>query len=348
MNHLTNGFITPKHSLIPSVALKPDQHSYLDLGIKSSHRTPKLKRRSKSERLESRYKSQKKVVELLVEVGEQKIAQNMALCGQSYGVLTCDDHISSKVANHRCNIRFCSLCANRRSNKYKKKYLPYALAFVELSPVKLTPCLLTLTQKKIRGEELADSRERMLKSFRNFIRHDFFDDYFAGGLFAVENTVSEGGNHLHLHIVAFRRRFIDHRLLKRQWALASPGAENLNIKRIHDLESGLRECIKYISKPIDVYKFTRTHLIELLALRGKNMIGTFGDFRTFCIRYILPEPEAELEEQKREKLQPGQCCSRCDKELFHVILSAEELISFYRRIEQTERGSPPINGLQPL
>jgi hypothetical protein len=319
---------------------KTQHQSYLDLGKRNSHQSYKPKRRLKSEKLETRYKTQEKLVRLLTEVGEDKTAENMDLCGQSYGVLTCDDHIASKVANHRCNVRYCSLCAGRRSSKYRRKYLPYALEFVKLSSVKLTPCLLTLTQRKIKGEELVDSRDRMLKSFRKFVRHVFFKDYFAGGLFAVENTVSEEGNHLHLHIVAFRKKFIDHKLLKEQWSLVSPGAENLNIRRIDDLESGLRECVKYISKPIDVHKFEKKHLLELLKLRGKNMIGAFGEFRKFCTNHILVESEAEVEEQEREKLEPGQCCPRCDKGLYHVTLSAEELVAFYRRIEQVERGSP--------
>jgi hypothetical protein len=334
--HLINGFNSPVDSTTLSGS-KSQPPAYLDLGKRNSHQSFKPERRLKSEKLETRYKSQEKLVRLLTEVGEDKTAESMDLCGQSYGLLTCDDHIVSKVANHRCNVRYCSLCAGRRSSKYRRKYLPYALEFVKLFSVRLTPCLLTLTQKKIKGEELADSRDRMLKSFRKFVRHSFFNDYFAGGLFAVENTISEEGNHLHLHIVAFRKKFVDHKLLKEQWSLVSPGAENLNIRRINDLESGLRECVKYISKPIDVHKFEKKHLLELLKLKGKNMIGAFGEFRKFCTKHILVESGVE---QERERLEPGQCCPRCDKGLYYVTLSADELIAFHRRIEQVERGSP--------
>jgi hypothetical protein len=70
------------------------------------------------------------------------------------------------------------------------------------------------------------------------------------------------------------------------------------------------------------------------------MIGAFGEFRKFCTKHILVESGAEVEEQEREKLEPGQCCPRCDKGLYYVTLSAEELVAFYRRIEQVERGSP--------
>jgi hypothetical protein len=202
--------------------------------------------------------------------------------------------------------------------------------------------LLTLTQKKIVGEKLVDSRERILKSLNNFIRHDFFDDYFSGGIYALENTVSDDGNHTHLHVVIFRKKFIDHKLLKEQWAIVSPGSKNLNIKRIDNLELGLREAIKYISKPIDAYKFEKKHLLELLEIKGKRMIGAFGEFRKFCSNNKLTEAASEPAKEEREKLAEDQPCSHCNKRLFQTMMTSKELIAFYRRVEQSERGSPAV------
>jgi hypothetical protein len=296
-------------------------------------------KKSKAERLEIKYKTKNKLVGLLHEVGEKKIAQSMALCGSYSDVLTCGQHIVSETPNHRCNVRFCVLCANRRSNKYNKKYLPYTLAFVELSRVKVTPCLLTLTQKKIKGERLEKSRERLLKSFRKMIRKPFFRDYFDGGLFTVENVNSDEGNHCHLHSVVFRKKFIDEKLLKREWAKVSEGAKNLNIQRIDDLESGLRECIKYVSKPIDIENFEKKNLLELLEIKGKQMIGTFGKFREFCQTHELLK---EAPKEEKPKLEEGNCCYHCndDSVLFHVRMTANQKIDFYKQIEQV-RGSPP-------
>jgi hypothetical protein len=296
------------------------------------------KRKSKAERLEISYKTKKKLVGLLADVGETKTAQSMALCGTRFDVLTCGQHIVAETPNHRCNVRYCALCANRRAGKYRNKYTPYALAFVKLSPVKLTPCLLTLTQKKIKGEKLIDSRARILKSFRQFIRPDLFKEYFDGGFFTVENTVNDEANHCHLHVVVFRKKFIDHKLLKQQWAKVSEGAENLNVERIDDLEKGLRECIKYVSKPIDVNNFDRKHLLELLEIKGKRMIDTFGKFRKFCQTHELLKEEPKEEKQKLEE---GNYCYHCndDSVLFHVSMLAQQKIDFYRQIEV--RGSPP-------
>jgi hypothetical protein len=340
-NHsLINGFdaavSTPAKSKLETLP-----NTYVHSGTTFSHqRIAQLKqKKAKSERLKLRYKTRDTIIGLLNEVGETKTADSMELCGAKFSVLTCGDHIASKTPFHRCNVRYCPMCANRRSSKYQNKYLPYASAFVKDSPVKLTPCLLTLTQKKITGERLKDSRERVLASFRKFIRHSFFAEYFAGGVFTIENTVSDNANHTHIHCVVFRKKFIDHKLLKNQWSLVSPNAENLNIKLIDSLESGLRECIKYVSKPIDAARFERQHLLELLEIKGKRMIDSFGEFRKFCRDYELPETETT----EREKLVEGSCCPKCNDKnnlLFAITLTSAQLIDFYRQKELSARGSP--------
>jgi hypothetical protein len=343
----------------PTLTLKNNgqvgQSSYVHTKGKHSHiGDAKPKRKSESERLEIKYRTKKKLVNLLSAVGEGKTAESMALCGARFDVLTCGQHIVAQTPNHRCNVRYCVLCANRRANKYQKKYLPFASAFLKFTVdelgrivkrrTKITPCLLTLTQVKIKGEKLKDSRERVLSSFRNFIRHDFFDDYFDGGLFTVDNKTSDDGNHLHLHIVVYRKKFIDADLLKEEWAKVSEGAENLNIKRIEDvgtLEDGLRECIKYVSKPLDIENFEREHLLELLEIKGKRMIDTFGEFRKFCQIYKPEEKPEEEPKKEKQKLEEGNYCYHCndDSVLFHVSMSAQQKIDFYRQIEA--RGSPP-------
>ncbi len=334
---LINGFNSLNQSSSITETENLDDPSYLDL--RDNFLTPglpKRRRKPKSERLEISYKTQDKLVKLLAEVGERKTSESMALCGRKFDALLCNEgHIAAKLPYHRCNVRYCPLCANRRAARYQKKYLPFALDFVRLTAFALTPCLLTLTQRKIQGERLVNSRERMMKSFRKLIRHDFFEEYFSGGLFAFENTISESGNHSHLHVVVFRKKFISHELLKEHWAMVSPGAKNLNIKMLKDLESGLREAIKYVSKPVDVDKFEIDHLSELLELKGKRMIDTFGDFRKFCLSHELPV----VEKEERVKVEAGQCCSRCDATgvhnvLFHRSVTHRELIDLHRQNEK--------------
>jgi hypothetical protein len=337
---LSTDLIKPSH-FSTSSELKSSPLAYLDKGTTNSqiHNQTSV-RKSKSERLEVRSKTRDKLVEILADLGEDKKAESMARCGQKFDVLTCGQHIVAKTAYHRCNVRYCPCCASRRANRYQKKYLPFALDFVKFAPVKLTPCLLTFTQRKIKGEKVKDTRERVLKSFKKVIRHSFFKVYFDGGIFAVENTVSDEGNHCHIHAVVFRKKFIDVALLKKHWASVSDGAKNLNIKLIYSLETGLKECLKYISKPIPADTLQRSHVEELMELAGKRMLETFGSFRKFCqVHELLPD---EIEE--REKLEEGQCCPNCEDKgslLFSLTMTERQLIDFYKRLESV-RGSPPV------
>jgi hypothetical protein len=333
-----------RNSLSPSWTSKKSsqvgESSYVHLGITNSQiHSQKPARKPKSEKLKVRSETRKKLVDILTELGEDKKAESMARCGERFDVLTCGEHIVAKMPYHRCNVRYCPMCANRRASRFHNKYLPYAMDFVKLSPVRLTPCLLTFTQKKISGERLKDSRARIVKSFRRIIRHAFFSEFFEGGVFAIENTVSDDGNHTHIHAIVFRKKFIDADLLKKHWASVSEGAKNLNIKRVDNLEDGLKECLKYIAKPIPADKLKRSHVKELLELSGQRMIDTFGSFRKFCQTHELPEEETP----KREKLTEGICCPNCNNNnnlLFALTMNENQLIDFYRRMELT-RGSPP-------
>lgn len=313
------------------------QQAYLDSGTTSKHFLKRKKRKKISETLAIKRKSRLELVKYLYQLGETNYADSMEKCGSRWSVMSCGEHIASKIPFHRCNIRFCPSCANRRSARFVKKYLPYVSAFLKQN-ARFKPCLLTLTQKKLSGESKRDARERILKSFKKVIRRKFFNEYFAGGIWACEVTESESGNHCHLHIFIFRRKFIDEKLLKSEWSKVSPGAKNLNIKLIDGkdgIESGLREVIKYISKPIPADNLTLSSVKQVLELKGLRMLDTFGEFRAFCRDFELPEDENADIEAGRQEYVAGECCpcEGCDKPLFERILTETEMIAHHRRRE---------------
>jgi hypothetical protein len=317
---------------------KPTGHTYLDSGTTTKHFHSKRERRKTSETLGIKRASKLKLVKFLDELKQDNYADSMSKCGERWSAMMCGDHIVSKTPFHRCNIRFCPVCANRRASRFVKKYLVFVVAFIALN-LSYKPCLLTLTQKKIKGESKKDARARILKSFKQVIRRKFFAEYFAGGIWAGEVTENETGNHFHLHLFVFRRKFIDAKLLKSEWAKVSPGAKNLNIKLIDSLESGLREVIKYISKPIAAENLTLQSVKEILELKGLRMIDTFGEFRSFCRDYEPPEDDAaELVESVKPDYVTGECCPHegCEKPLFERILTDVDLIAFHRRREGLE------------
>jgi plasmid rolling circle replication initiator protein Rep len=316
---------------------KSAAHTYVHSGTTTEHFTKRKSRKKTSETLGIKRASKLKLVKFLGELKQDNYADSMSKCGERWSAMMCGEHIASKIPFHRCNIRFCPACANRRASRFVKKYLVFVAAFIALN-LSFKPCLLTLTQKKIKGESKKEARERILKSFKQLIRRKFFAEYFAGGIWAGEVTENETGNHFHLHLFVFRRKFIDAKLLKEEWSKVSQGAKNLNIKLIDGLEDGLREVIKYISKPIPAENLTLQSVKEILELKGLRMIDTFGEFRSFCRDYEPPEDDTELVESVKPDFVTGECCPHegCGKPLFERILTDVELIAFHRRRERLE------------
>ncbi len=333
---LANGFNSFRQRPAASPTPETPPHAYLDSGTTSAHFPRKRKRRKVSETLAVKRQSKLKIVKFLDELNQENHAFSMSQCGEKYSVLMCGEHIAAKLPFHRCNIRFCPMCGNRRAARFVRKYLALVIAFIAAN-LSYKPCLLTLTQKKIKGESKKEARARILKSFKQLIRRNFFAEYFAGGIWACEITESETGNHSHLHIFIFRRKFIDAKLLKAEWAKVSPGAKNLNIKLINGLEDGLREVIKYISKPIPAEDLTRESVRQILELKSLQMINTFGEFRSFCRDYELPENEnQDCAESDNHEFVSGECCPHpgCEKPLFERVITHDDLINYHRRRER--------------
>jgi plasmid rolling circle replication initiator protein Rep len=330
----------------PGQSKTVEHHAYLDSGTTSKHFLNRKKRKKISETLAIKRKSRLELVKYLYQLGETNYADSMSKCGSKWSVMSCGEHIASKIPFHRCNIRFCPSCSNRRPAKFVKKYVPYVSAFLKQNPT-YAPCLLTLTQKKIKGESKRKARKRILESFKKIIRRKHFLESFAGGIWACEVTESDSGNHCHLHIFIFRKaawggnmaqREASLKMLKSEWAKVSPGAKNLNLKLIDGkdgIESGLREVIKYISKPIPADNLTLDSVKQVLELKGLRMLDTFGEFRAFCRDYEIPEDENADIEAGRQEFVAGECCpcDGCDKPLFERILTENEMIAHHRRRE---------------
>jgi hypothetical protein len=348
--HLPGGFPVSAGRKVPGQSKTVEHHAYLDSGTTTAH-FPKHKKRKKyrktSETLAIKRKTRLELVKYLYQLGETNYADSMSKCGSRWSVFSCGEHIASKIPFHRCNIRFCPSCANRRPAKFVKKYLPYVSAFLKANPG-YTPCLLTLTQKKLSGESKREARARILKSFKKVIRRKFFLESFAGGDWANEITESKSGNHSHLHIFIFRKpawgknmaeRESSLKMLKSEWAKVSPGAKNLNLKLIDGkdgIESALREVIKYISKPIPADDLKLSSVKQLLELKGLRMTDTFGEFRAFCRDFEVPEIDTPEIEAGKQEFVTGECCpcEGCEKPLFERILTEDDLIAHHRRRER--------------
>lgn len=103
---------------------------------------------------------------------------------------------------------------------------------------------------------------------------------FTGWLRALEITVNKNGWHAHLHILA-EAPYLDQRELSAAWRSITDGAGYIvDIRRVTELRGGVREAVKYVTKPETIVPQRRYLAAELLlALRGIRRWSAGGRFR---------------------------------------------------------------------
>jgi hypothetical protein len=332
---LSTDFISSPLLTVPSQA-KTTERTYLDTRVTKTHRDNK---RTRSQRARARLHTKEHLSRLAVGLGEVELADKLERCHSRLAVLTCGRHIARIIPNFTCEFRLCPDCGRRRSRKLQNKYLPMMRGF--MLHHKVTPVHLVLTQTH-RKETRKQSAKRIKDSFTRLQRRGFWKQYFKGGTWSLEFTKDKNGlHHTHLHIVGFRRKFFDIELLRSEWLAVTGDSHVLNLKPIQDIAAGLREVVKYVSKPLDIRRFGAADLKEFIGLKNMRMFGTFGEFRDFCKSFDQSDNDgdevSELESLARD-LTEGCACPKCAAPLFDLRLSSDELLRFYEGIESSPPG----------
>jgi diadenosine tetraphosphate (Ap4A) HIT family hydrolase len=332
---LSTDFTKPRYSAIPLQA-KTASHTYLDNRVTKTHRDNK---RTRSQTARARLQTKRHLAALAGEIHEVELADKLQRCHSRLSVLTCGRHIAQIIPNFTCEFRLCPDCSRRRSRKLQNKYLPTMRAF--LRHHRVTPVHLVLTQTH-KAETRKQSAKRINDAFKKLQRRSFWKEFFKGGTWSVEFTKDKNGlHHTHLHIVGFRRKFFDIELLRSEWLAVTGDSHVLNLKPIQDIAAGLREVVKYVSKPLDIRRFGSADLKEFIGLKNMRMFGTFGEFRDFCKSFDPSDndgDEVSESESSSRDLTEGCACPKCAAPLFDLRLSSDELLRFYEGIESSPPG----------
>jgi len=328
-------------------------HTYLDQRVTTEQTSaPKKKKKRKggvfSVDWTARVSTQRTIHKLAGEVASQTtdqsvvryakdVAKKIDQCYAFMLTITCGEHDLPPIPNYTCEFRLCPMCARRQANKKYNKYHLRAHGFAKANG--LTPMHLVLTQERRSGESLEGSMVRVLKAFKKLRKRALWKKHFEGGMWSIEFTFNGDSYHTHLHILVFRRKFIDVDLLRKEWSSAG-GGKNLRLDLIRGgIGKGMREVLKYIAKPIDIDNFTSDNLKEVLEMKGKKFFGTFGKFYGFKLTKDEEEElRSELEIEEQPRLEEGDLCPECLKEgveapVFQLRFTAEEYIAYLRHKE---------------
>ncbi len=203
-----------------------------------------------------------------------------------------------------------------------------------------TPVHLVLTQSH-RAETRREAAKRLHDAFIKLQRREFWKQHFKGGTWTIEFTKGgDGLHHAHFHIIGFRSKFFHIDLLRAEWLAVTGDSHVLHLKPIEDLANGLLEVMKYVSKPLDVKRFTKLDLADFMRLKNMRLFGTFGEYRKFSRNYKPLENDnhalsTDLESLSRNLVE-GSACPHCDEPLFELRLTAESFPIFLEGM-----GSPP-------
>lgn len=194
-------------------------------------------------------------------------------CGSGCTAEVRDDGGEARLRAHYCGDRFCIPCATARANTISRNLAEW----MTNQPVRF----ITLTLAPQEGG-LRAHIDVLLRSFAKLRAQTLWRSSVDGGAYSIEITRGARGTHwhVHMHIVAVGS-YIDQAELKECWRLASNGSHIVDIRAMSDRDRGARYLAKYVSKGWDKHILRSIDLLSecLLALRGRRLIATFGDWR---------------------------------------------------------------------
>lgn len=194
----------------------------------------------------------------------------------------------------------CPLCAIRRGSKHLSRYLSrYESIVAENSSQK--PYMITLTVKD--GENLLERFKHLQKSVSQFHKRRHRKNAACEALkasaavwsYEVKKGKNSGLWHPHMHAVWLCEEAPDQQKLSEQWHAITGDSFIVDVRPItpDNPVKGFLEVFKYAVKFSDQDEADTWHCYE--NLKGRNMLGSFGDFRG------IPEPD-ELTDDPLEGL----------------------------------------------
>jgi len=184
----------------------------------------------------------------------------------------------------------CPLCAIRRGSKHLSRYIERFTELTASEPL-LRPYLVTLTVKD--GPDLKERFDHLKKSLVSFHKrrhgqrntNEAKKATAAVWSYEIKRGKNSGQWHPHVHAIWLCASPPDQFAISEQWRKITRDSFIVDVRPISndDPVSGFLEVFKYAIKFSDQPESDTWHCFEIL--KGKRLIGSFGDF------YGIPEPD---------------------------------------------------------
>ena len=200
-----------------------------------------------------------------------------------------DDNTVGKLSNGSfCRQRICPLCQRRRSLKIYSNILQMLDEVKE----KYSYIHLTLTIPNCYTNEMPSSITSLNNYSKALFNHEKIKPVFKGVIRSLEVTYNKNNStmHPHLHCLVLvnksyftSRNYLKHEEIKSIWSdITCVRNPQISIRKCTDLESALREVVKYSAKPIDLsdeytdIEALKYYMNVAYSLKNRRLLQTFG------------------------------------------------------------------------
>jgi hypothetical protein len=302
-----------------------------------------LKQLRRSARLLNRVEMKQKFEKKLRKFGFIDEADRLKRCRANIVALVCENgHSFRPIPDFQCYLPFCPDCCERKSILELRKKLPKVFQALKNDP-SLILALNTLTIKSDNDRKLVAGNDKLKEDFKALRRQKVWKNC-VGGFGRIENTYKKNvGWHPHLHSILLLKGYIPQNALSDAWNGVTQCSKVVDIRTVHDVATGLVECIKYPFKPSDLKKLGKAQIAEMLDAKGERLGVSFGVLFGIEVDDGLDTGiDAEYAEfiDETRKLEVGDACPICQTRLDLINFTARSYAEFLGSIRVTARGSP--------
>lgn len=209
-------------------------------------------------------------------------AKKVEECCQDIAVIRYASGIERIFPAHRCNSRFCHVCANQRSTRLARRYTEALNQYTEGK----YGYHLVLT---LQNMETLPDRSKIARAVRNLVRRKYWKEHggIEGGLYSLETTFNQdtGLWHPHLHLLIFTKYEIETYWHKVQGRMRWQNAVNMEVSALWE---------KITKKVFGVGSFI---------VDGSPFTGRIVEMMKYVSKFQKEGHKAGIEEMPQDKFQ---------------------------------------------
>jgi len=188
---------------------------------------------------------------------------------------------------------------------------------------------LTLTIPTKVGRSKKQGQIELKKAYLNLRRRKVFKTNVVAGVPRIENTLSNGDFHPHIHATLLVDGHLSEQAVRDNWFKLT-SAHQIRLREINNAEDALVGTLVYPFKPADLMMASAEQVAELIASKGDKLGWSHGEIYGLdaddSVAPELNDPYADFIAETK-KLRAGDACPSCSAKLVTGKFRRHDLIN---------------------